>query len=99
MSRRKRSWSADQRAAISARMKAYHAKRRRSPKDVLREQSLTQKVAKDLPWRLTILVNNPNNGSIEMVTVLAERDVDLLPSILDHMYGGNLIHEYRLEKL
>lgn len=101
ISRRMKEYWASPASAKHKRKVHRNAKRQKaeSNRHLASEKTLTQKLANDLPWRLTILVQDPNSGQIEKQLSFAETDHELLGSIIDGMYSGNFIHEYRLERL
>jgi len=98
MARRRRRLSKEAKEAISKRMTAYWRKRRRSPKDVLTE-SVGQKVARDLPWRLTVVAQN-GDGHVKKTVHHADGWDSLVGKMLQSIYEGPEDgFEVRLERL
>lgn len=86
----KRKMSAKARKAISIRMKAIHAAKK---KEAARETG-TQESSK---FRLVAYGNNPNTGATELHSdVKAESMIDLLPVLIDLLYSGNPMSDIRL---
>lgn len=94
----KKKLSTAARKSISNAQKARWAKLR-AAKNGTAEPSTHQKLAAQLPWKLTVLADAGEGDHLVQATVFAERDSDLLSHLLSYMYGGTAIYEYRIEKI